>query len=616
MAISTQETKAADVTKDNGKTDEDNELKRIEVPPVISVRDLAELMDISPIEVIKVLMNSGIMANINQQIDFDTVSIIGEDMGYEIVPPHIDEPEEVEERYAVPLHKRLIAAEDPANLRSRPPVVTVLGHVDHGKTTLLDTIRKAHVVEGEAGGITQHIGAYQVFVGDRSITFLDTPGHAAFTAMRARGTQVTDLAILVVAADDGVMPQTREAVEHARAAQVPIIVALNKIDKNNANPDRVKQELADIDLVVEDWGGDIICVPMSATQNQGIDELLENILLVMDVADLKANPNRPAQGVVIEGEMDKRRGVIASLLVQNGTLKVSHFVVIGTQYGRIRAMFDYKGKKIREAGLSVPVSIMGLAEVPEAGDFFEVVKNEKAARALVEKHRAETDSIQQPTVPRLVTLEDFFKQLDESDDQTLRLVLKADVQGSLEPIVNSLKDLGDDKLTTKILLEGTGNISESDVNLAVASGAIVIGFNVDIDPAAHRLAETSGVDIRQYNVIYKLIDDIDKALKGLLEPEYADKVIGRAEVRAIFRIPRRGQIAGSYVLDGQIARNAMARVLRGEQPLHESKIASLKRFTEDVREVASGYECGIGIEGFQNFEEGDIIEAFVKERIN
>lgn len=616
MAISTQETKAADVAKDNGKTDESNELKRIEVPPAISVRNLAELMEISPIEVIKVLMNSGIMANINQQIDFDTASIIGEDMGYEIVPPHVDEPEEVEERHAIPLHKRLIAAEDPANLRSRPPVVTVLGHVDHGKTTLLDTIREAHVVEGEAGGITQHIGAYQVFVGDRSITFLDTPGHAAFTAMRARGTQVTDLAILVVAADDGVMPQTREAVEHARAAQVPIIVALNKIDKNNANPDRVKQELADIDLVVEDWGGDIICVPMSATQNQGIDELLENILLVMDVADLKANPNRPAQGVVIEGKMDKRRGVIASLLVQNGTLTVSHFVVIGTQYGRIRAMFDYKGKKIREAGLSVPVSIMGLPGVPEAGDFFEVVKNEKAARALVAKHRAETDSVQQPTAPRPVTLEDFFKQMGESDDQTLRLVLKADVQGSLEPIVNSLKDLGDDKLTTKILLEGTGNISESDVNLAVASGAIVIGFNVDIDPAAHRLAETSGVDIRQYNVIYKLIDDIDKALKGLLEPEYADKVIGRAEVRAIFRIPRRGQIAGSYVLDGQIARNAMARVLRDEQPLHESKIASLKRFTEDVREVANGYECGIGIEGFQNFEEGDIIEAFVKERIN
>ncbi len=590
--------------------------KILEVPPTISVRDLAEMMAISPIEIIKVLMSNGIMANINQLIDFDTVSIIGEDMGYQVVPPQVEEAEEAEEEHELPLHRRLIAQEDPANLKSRPPVVTVLGHVDHGKTTLLDAIRKTQVVKGEAGGITQHIGAYKVFVGDKSITFLDTPGHAAFTAMRARGTQVTDLAILVVAADDGVMPQTREAVEHARAAQVPIIVALNKVDKDNANPERVKQELADIGLVVEDWGGDIICVPLSALEDIGIDDLLENILLVTDVADLKANPNRSAQGVIIEGEMDKRRGVMATLLIQNGTLKSGEFVVVGDQYCRVRAMFNYNGKKIKKAGLSEPVSIMGLSEVPDAGEFFEVVKNEKAARALASENRAQAGTVQKAAAQRPVTLEDFFKQREESGDQTLRLVIKADVQGSLEPIVNSLKDLGDDKLKIKILLEGTGNISESDVNLAVASSAIVIGFNVEADPAALRVAEAEGVDLRQYSIIYKLIDDVDKALKGLLEPEYADKTTGRAEVRAIFKIPRRGNIAGSFVLDGQIARNALARVVRQDQVLHESKFSSLKRFTEDVTEVARGFECGIGVEGFNDFKEGDIIEAYIKERIN
>ncbi len=604
MAISAQKENVAETNK------------RIEVPLAITVRDLAELMKVSPIDVIRVLMNNGIMANINQQIDFDTVVIIGEEMGYEVVPPQVVEPEEVKQEPELPLHRRLIAEEDPANLKPRPPVVTVLGHVDHGKTTLLDAIRKTQVVKGEAGGITQHIGAYQVFVGDRSITFLDTPGHAAFTAMRARGTQVTDLAVLVVAADDGVMPQTREAVEHARAARVPIIVALNKIDKDNANPDRVKQELADINLVPEDWGGDTICVPLSATQNKGIDELLENILLVTDVADLKANPDRPAQGVVVEGELDKRRGVMASLLVQNGTLNVGDFVVVGAQYGRVRAMFSDTGKKIKKAGLSVPVSIMGLPDVPDAGEFFEVVENERAARNLVEQRRSQQASVQRQTVRRAISLEEFFKQREETGDQTLNIVLKADVQGSLEPIVNSLKDLGDGNLNVKILLEGTGNISESDVNLAVASDAIVIGFNVDIDSAAHRVAEAEGVDIRMYDVIYKLIDDIDKALKGLLEPEYADKVIGQAEVRAVFKIPRRGNVAGSYVLEGQLARNALARVIRNGKVLHDSKFSSLKRFTEDVREVASGFECGIGVEGFDDFKEGDIIEAYVKERVN
>jgi len=590
--------------------------KQIEVPPSITVRSLAELMHISPIEIIKVLMSNGIMANINQVIDFDTVSIIGADMGYEVVQPKVEEKVVAEERPELPLHRRLIQNEDPANLRSRPPVVTVLGHVDHGKTTLLDSIRETSVVKGEAGGITQHIGAYKVFLGDKSITFLDTPGHAAFSAMRARGAQVTDLAILVVAADDGVMPQTREAVEHARAAQVPIIVALNKIDKANANPDRVKQELADINLVVEEWGGDTICVPLSALANKGIDDLLENILLVTDVAALKANPNRQAQGVGIEGKLDKRRGVSATLLVQNGTLKDGDFVVVGEQYGRVRAMFNFNGKKIKKAGLSEPVSILGLSEVPDAGEFFEAAESEKDARAKVTAYRETHASVQKASIRAPMSLEDFFKQRQAGGDQTLRLVIKADVQGSLEPIINSLKDLGDEHLKIKILLEGTGNISESDVNLAVASGAIVVGFNVDVDPAAERVAEVEGVDVRQYSIIYKLIDDIDKALKGLLEPVYADKVIGRAEVRAVFKIGRKGNVAGSFILDGQITRNSMAKVIRNSKELHTGKLSSLKRFTEDVREVATGFECGIGVDGFDDFKEGDIIEAFVKERVN
>ncbi len=475
-------------------------------------------------------------------------------------------------------HRQLIQNEDPANLRSRPPVVTVLGHVDHGKTTLLDTIRKTSVVKGESGGITQHIGAYKTFVNGKSITFLDTPGHAAFTAMRARGTQVTDLAVLVVAADDGVMPQTREAEEHARAAQVPIVVALNKIDKPNANPDRVKQDLADIGLVVEEWGGDTICVPISALTNKGIEELLENILLVTDVADLKANPNRLAQGVVIEGKMDRRRGAFATLLVQNGTLKTGDFLVVGKHYGRVRAMFNFNGKDIKKAGLSEPVSVLGLPVVPDAGEFFDVVNNEKEARAMVQK-RVDDTIIAPSVVRRAISLEDFFNQREASGDQTLRLIIKADVQGSMEPIVNSLKDLGDDKLKVKVLLSGTGNISESDVNLAVASGAIIVGFNVEADPAAQRMSEAEGVDIRLYSIIYKLIDDIDKALKGLLEPVYEDKAVGKAEVRAVFKIGHKGNVAGCYVVDGKITRNSLAKLYRGNNELFNGKLASLKRFT-------------------------------------
>jgi len=601
-----------EATKTAAKTD-----NVIEVPLYISVRELAQLMSISPIDIIKELMNNGIMANINQQLDFDTVTIIGEEMGYEIVPPAVEEAEEPEEVSEIPRHKQLIAEEDPANLRPRPPVVTVLGHVDHGKTTLLDAIRKTHVVQGEAGGITQHIGAYQVSLDkERVITFLDTPGHAAFTAMRARGAQATDLAVLVVAADDGVMPQTREAIDHAKAAQVPILVAMNKVDKNNANPDKVKQELADVGLVVEEWGGDTICVPISALREEGISDLLENILLVTDVADLQANPNRLAQGTVIEGRLDKKRGVAATLLVQNGTLHKGDTIVIGEQYGRIRAMFDDTGVRVDEALPSKPVSVLGLSDVPQAGDFFEATENEKTARALVNVFHEQQSVAELPASQQRMSLEAFFSQMQESGDKTLNLIVKADVQGSLEPIVNSLKDLGDDQLKVKILLEGTGNISESDINLAVASGASIIGFNVTVDNIAQRVVEAEHIDVRLYSVIYKLIEDVELALKGLLEPEYADKTIGRAVVKAVFSLGKRGKVAGSFVQEGRITRNALVRVVRNKQVLHDGKLSSLKRFTEDVREVGTGYECGIGVDKFNQFQEGDILEAYIKERVN
>jgi translation initiation factor IF-2 len=587
----------------------------IQVAPILTVRELAALMRVSPIDVIKELMSNGIMANINQQIDFDTASIVGSEMGFEVVPEKKLEEEKPAVEEVVPMRERFIASEDPRKLKPRPPVVAVLGHVDHGKTTLLDAIRETNVVAGEAGGITQHIGAYQVEIAGRKITFLDTPGHEAFTAMRARGAQVTDLVILVVAADDGVMPQTREAIEHARAAKVPIMVALNKIDKTNANPDRVKQELADQGLLVEGWGGDVICVPVSAKQRKGIEDLLENILLVTEVADLKANPNRHAQGSVIESEMDERRGVMVTLLVQNGTLHVGDIVVIGEKYGKIRAMFSDRGERVREAGPSAPVAILGLSAVPTAGESFEVTESEKTAREIVNKRAGvRRDSGEQAR--RVVTLDDIFQRMQAGEVKELNLIIKADVQGSIEPIVKSLEELGDTGLKVRVLRQGTGNISESDIMLAVASSAIVVGFQVGIDTAGQRLAEAEGVDVRRYDIIYRLIDDIDKALKGLLEPTYADVVSGHAEVRAVFKISRKGNIAGSFVLDGQIARNALARLRRGGEVVFEGKIGSLKRFTEDVREVAAGYECGIGLEGFDDIQVGDIIECYTKERVS
>ncbi|NOZ26841.1 MAG: translation initiation factor IF-2 [Chloroflexi bacterium] len=586
----------------------------IEIPETITVRDLADMMGRSPIDVIKVLMNFGVMAAINQTIDFDTAVIVGEEMGVEVKPIQPEEPEAAEEEAELAgpktLWQKVLESERPEDLEPRPPVVTVLGHVDHGKTTLLDAIRHTHVVEGEAGGITQHIGAYQVELDGRKITFLDTPGHEAFTAMRARGAQVTDLVVLVVAADDGVMPQTREALDHARAAGVPIIVALTKIDKPNANIERVKQQLADLGLVPEDWGGDTIMVPVCATMGEGVQELLENILLVTELEGLKANPNRPAMGTVIESGLDRTRGPMATLLVQNGTLHVGDNLVVGEVWGRVRAMFDEHGKNVKEATPATPVQVTGLSGVPPAGAIFEVVSDERTARSIAAQRAEERQQRERQPTTKAVSLEDIFSQVQAGEVKDLNLILKADVQGSLEPIVNSLQRLNEDReeVQLRILHQGLGNISESDVMLAVASKAIVIGFNVNVDAAAHRMAEAEGVEIRLYNVIYHLIEDIERALKGMMEPEFEEIVIGHAEVRQVFRIPRRGKVAGCYVTDGVVTRNALVRVKRQGTVIHEGRVASLKRFQEDVTEVRQDFECGIALEGFDDFEEGDILE--------
>lgn len=591
---------------ENGRT------KTIELPASITVRELAQSIQASPIEVIKTLMANGVMANINQQIDFDTAAIVAAEMGYEAT---LETPEEaVEESIGeIPLWRRLIANEDPKKLVRRPPVVTILGHVDHGKTTLLDAIRHTNVAEGEAGGITQHIGAYQVEHNGQTITFLDTPGHAAFTAMRARGAQGADIVVLVVAADDGVMPQTREAVAHARAAKVPIIVALNKIDKPNADPERVYQQLSEIGLVPDAWDGDTIVVPISAKQKRGLEDLLEAILLVADNMDIRANPEGQTIGTVIEAEIDRARGVLATLLVQNGTLNVGDVVVIGTAYGRLRAMFDHLGRRVRKAGPSTPVAVMGLNDVPQAGDLFQVVDSEREARTLVEERKLSAAS---PITAQkaAVTLEQLFDRFQAGEVRELRLIVKADVQGSLEPIVSSLKDLGRGEIAINILHAETGNIGESDVMLAAASKAIVIGFNVEADSAAQRLAEAEGVSIRLYDVIYRLTEDVEKALKGMLEPVIKETVIGHAQVRAIFRISKVGNVAGCYVLDGEIRRNAHIRVLRGKEEIFKGEIASLKHLQDDVREVRAGFECGISLKGFTDFAVGDILECYILEK--
>ncbi|MEA3341459.1 MAG: translation initiation factor IF-2 [Chloroflexota bacterium] len=595
---------------------ETQEKQVVEIPDFLTVRQLAELTGVSPIVVIKELMSAGVMANINQQIDYETAAIVAQEMGFEPEKEATDVEEEAEEG-PTRLWEHLYAHEDPAKLKTRPPVVTVLGHVDHGKTSLLDAIRHADVVTGEAGGITQHIGAYQIEHDGRTITFLDTPGHEAFTAMRARGAHTTDIAVLVVAADDGVMPQTVEAINHIRAARVSIIVALNKMDKRTAQPEMVKQQLSEMDLMPDDWGGTTLCVPVSAKQKTGLEDLLEAILLVADSTEIKANPDRSALGTILEGQLDRRRGATATVLVQNGTLHVGDTVVARLAHGRVRRMFDQSGQSIQEAGPSMPVIILGLSDVPKAGEFFKIVQDERTARAIVEKRKEEIAA--QAIAPvRTFTLDDFSSRIQAGQVKELTLIVKTDVQGSIEPIVNSLErlsdqDLGED-LKVRVIHAAAGNIGESDINLAIASNAIVFGFQVHPDPAARRMAENEGVDIRTYDIIYKLIDEVDKALKGLLEPVYADVVIGEAEVRAIFNIPKVGTVAGCYIRRGDARRNARARVFRDKEQLHDGHIKSLRRFEKDVREVRTGFECGVGLENFNDLAEGDVIQFYVKER--
>lgn len=587
-------------------------VKQIELPATITIRDLAKVIDASPIDIIKKLMANGVMANINQQIDFDTAAIVAAEMGYEATL-EADESEKKEDFGEIPLWRRIIMAEDPNQLVRRPPVVTILGHVDHGKTTLLDAIRHTNVAEGEAGGITQHIGAYQVEHNGRLITFLDTPGHAAFTAMRARGAQGADLVVLVVAADDGVMPQTKEAAAHAKAAHVPILVAINKIDKPNADIARVKQQLAEIGLVPDDWDGDTIVVPISAKQKKGLEDLLEAILLIADNIDIHANPKGKVIGTVIEAKVDRAKGVLATLLVQNGTLEVGGVVLAGTAYGRIKAMFDFTGKRVRKATPSTPVSVMGLSDVPHAGEMFEMVESEREARNIV-LARQQSSKQSESAVRKAVSLEQLFERYKSGEVHELRLIVKADVQGSLEPIVNSLKELSKSEIAVNVLYAETGNISENDVMLAAASNAVIIGFNVQADVAARTMAESEGVSIRLYDIIYRLTEDLEKALKGMLEPEDKEKIVGHAEVRAIFRISKVGNVAGCFVRDGEIRRNARVRILRNGEIIGEGAVSSLKHLTEDMREVKHGFECGIAIKGFDAFQVGDVLECFILEK--
>ncbi len=589
----------------------ENGHKKLEIPGSISVRDLAQRMEASPINIIKILMSNGVMASINQIIDFDAAAIVASDLGYEAIPEAILE-DEVKETGEIPLWRQMIADESDAELKLRPPVVTILGHVDHGKTSLLDAIRQANVAAGEAGGITQHIGAYQIEHKNRTITFLDTPGHAAFTAMRARGAQGADIVVLVVAADDGVMPQTKEAIAHAKAARVPIIVALNKMDKANANPDRVKQELAEQELVPDDWGGNIMVIPVSAKQKQGVDDLLEAIVLVADNTDIRANPNGAVVGTVVEGELDKAKGVIATLLVQNGTLKAGDTVVVGNSHGRLRAMFDHRGKPVKKAGPSMPVSVMGLNEVPPVGELFQVVESEREARAIV---AARVEARQrQANIQKKASLEELFAKYQSGETKELRLILKADVQGSLEPVVNELNNLGKGEIAINVLYAETGNIGENDIMLASASKAIVLGFNVQADVNARRLAEAEGISIRLYDIIYRLTEDIEKALKGMLEPEIVTKTLGRANILAVFNISK-GKIAGCRVIEGEVRRNSKIRIWRGEDLLFEGELASLKHEKEDVREVRQGFECGMAFKNFHDFEVGDQVECYVLEKM-
>ena len=597
------------------KESEAEKLKRLElerarkqqlkvlIPDTITVGELATRLKAAATEVIKQLMKLGVMASINQEIDFDTASLVAEEMGAK-----------VEKEVIVTIEERLIddTDDDDTNLQPRCPVVVVMGHVDHGKTSILDRIRNAHVAAGEAGGITQHIGAYQVNINGQDITFLDTPGHEAFTSMRARGANITDIAILVVAADDGIMPQTVESINHAKAAGVSIIVAINKMDKEGANPDRIKEELTKYDLVCEDWGGDVICVPVSAKTGEGIDDLLENILLVAEVKELKANPDRLAKGTVIEARLDKGRGPIATLLVQNGTLRQGDVLIAGTAVGRVRVMTNDKGRTVKSAGPSVPVEITGLAEVPSAGDTFNAVEDERLARELVEQRKHEQKQ-EQFNAYRKVTLDNLFSQIAEGEIKELPIVVKADVQGSVEAVKQSLEKLSNNEVRVRVIHGAVGAVKESDVMLASASNAIIVGFNVRPDPVAAENAERDGVDIRLYRIIYDAIEEIGTAMKGMLAPKLREVEQGRVEVRQVYKISNVGMVAGSYVLSGKVTRGSKVRVVRDGIIIADDEIAGLKRFKDDVKEVADGYECGISLEKFSDVKEGDIFETYIVE---
>ncbi len=597
---------------------EPRERAAVVLPATITVKELAELLDVNPADVIRELIKSGIFTTINQLIDRDTASLVATELGYEVAEPEAPTAaagdESGSEAPAPATKERLFEEDDPSLLVARPPIVTVMGHVDHGKTSLLDAIRSTTVAAGERGGITQHIGASEIVKDGKKIVFLDTPGHEAFTAMRARGARVTDIAIIVVAADDGVMPQTLEAISHARAAKVPIIIALNKIDKPDANQDRVKTELAEANVVVEEFGGEVPLVPVSAKARIGLDDLLEMVLLVADLQELKANPKRAAIGTIIEAELDKGRGPVATVVVQTGTLRIGDVVVVGETYGKVRALESAAGKRIQKAGPSSAAVILGLAGVPQAGDILRAVADEKTARTIVEDRKSAV-AAQAGASPK-ATLEDLFKQFQEGQAKELRIVLKSDVSGSLGAIRHALDQITSDEVRISVLHEGTGDITDTDILLASASNAIVVGFNTKLDPQARRTAEAEKVDVRLYDIIYHLTDDVEKALKGMLEPEIVEVVEGRAEVRQIFRVGKGTVIAGCSVTDGRIVRAAGVRVYRGGKVIVTDRIDSLRRFRDDVREVAQGYECGIGLSGFNDLVEGDVIEAFTQQSVS
>lgn len=600
---------AAKKKKKRKKGSEDDNLEQdvevIEIGKTITVKELAEKLNKPVNDVIKTLIFTGVMAAINQEIDFETAEKVAEK--YEVAVYEKEEENTLEE-----FEEETDVEEE--NLAKRPPIITVMGHVDHGKTSLLDAIRKSKVTSTEAGGITQHIGAYTVEVNGETLTFLDTPGHEAFTAMRARGAQITDVVILVVAADDGIMPQTVEAINHCKAANVPMIVAINKMDREGANPDRVKQELTEHGLVVEDWGGDIIAVPVSAKTRENIDTLLEMVLLTSEMQELKADAGRKAKGTVVEAKLDKGRGAVATLLVQNGTLHMGDSIIVGSTYGRIRAMFDDSGKKIKSAGPSIPVEVLGLSEVPAAGDRFTVVKDEKTARNMAEARKEKIRQESFATSHR-VSLEDLYSQIKEGSVKELSVIVKADVQGSVEAIKASLEKLSTDDVKVRVIHGAVGAISETDITLAAASNAIVIGFNVRPDNNAVAASERDGVEVKTYRVIYDAIEDIKSAMIGMLDPEYKEVVLGTAEIRATYKISNVGTIAGGYVLTGKLVRNADVRVIREGIVIFESKLASLKRFKDDVKEVNAGYECGFSVEKFNDIKEGDIIETYTMEAV-